>query len=156
MFLKLLIMKDGEVSRNRGMKSLSIPALVLFNILRAAPHHTSFLSATANALWIPVDRHPGQEKAVFVQSSNKVKGSMYYTAPRAARLIRAGVGVGSVQDIQSWGFDLGSVLSVCPGFSPQNLNWVCAGGSTKVSEHLGAPRALCPSESEVECLPQVN
>ena len=124
-------MKDGEVSRNHGMESLSIPALVLFNILCAAPHRTSFLSAAANALWIPVDRHPGQEKAVFVQPSNKVKGSMYYTAPRAARLIRAGVGVGSVQDIQSWGFDVGSVLSVCPGFSPQNLNWVCARGALK-------------------------
>lgn len=150
-------MKDGEVSRNRGMESPFIPALVLFNILPATPHHTSFLSATVNVLRIPVDRHPGQEKAVFVHSSsNKVKGSMYYTAPRAARLIRAGVGVGSVQGIQSWGLDLGSMLSVCPVFSSQNLNWVCVGGSTKVSEHLGAPRALRPSESEFGCLPQVN
>lgn len=133
-------MKDGEVSRNRGVESPFIPALVLFNILPATPHHTSFLSATVNVLRMPVDRHPGQEKAVFVHSSsNKVKGSMYYTAPRAARLIRAGVGVGSVQGIQSWGLDLGSMLSVCPVFSSQNLNWVCVGGSTKVSEHLGAP-----------------
>ena len=150
-------MKDGEVSRNRGMENLSIPALVLFNILPATPHHTSFLSATVNVLRIPVDRHPGQEKAVFVQSpSNKVKGSMYYTAPRAPRLISAGMGVGSVQDIQRWVIDLGSVLTVCRGFFPQNLNWVCVGGSTEVSEHLGAPRALGPSESEVGCLPPVN
>lgn len=48
------------------MESLSVPDLVLFNILPATPRHTSFLSAMVNVLRIPVDRHPGQEKAVFV------------------------------------------------------------------------------------------
>lgn len=48
------------------MENLSIPALVLFNIQPAFPFHNPFLSAMENVLGIPGDRHPGQEKAVFV------------------------------------------------------------------------------------------
>lgn len=48
------------------MERLFIPALVLFNIQPATPHHSSFLSAVVNVLGIPVDRHPGPEKTVFV------------------------------------------------------------------------------------------
>lgn len=48
------------------MENLSIPAPVLFNIQPATPRHNSFLSAMVNVLGIPVDRHPGQEKEVFV------------------------------------------------------------------------------------------
>lgn len=77
------------------MERLSLPALVLFSILPATPHNTSFLSTMVNVLRVPVDTHLGQEKTVFVWlSSNKVKGSMYFTALWAARLIRAGVGHG--------------------------------------------------------------
>lgn len=88
-------MEDGGFKKSWNGKTLSSSPGLIQHPACNSPQYFIF-STMVNVLRVPVDTHLGQKKTVFVWlSSNKVKGSMYFTALWAARLIRAGAGHGA-------------------------------------------------------------
>lgn len=126
-----MLIRDGGVEKS-GSKSHSIlyPA--------AAPFHSLLLYAVVTVLGIPVDRHPGQEKADLCSClliRSKAQCIMQLCVWPGS--LEREWAVGPVWEIQRQGFIWGLCLVGVLGFFSQNMNWGSSGGIRNTEEALG-------------------